>query len=801
MKYWHLFLYLFIFFAANTVAAQNPVFTISGKASDKSGAPVSDAVVVVDSSSLHTQTDSAGRYVLKNVPAGTRKITIYSLGYTYQSHTVTGTEGGLIMLNFSLEDDILTMDEVTVVSQSEKERMESSAKAVHVVETKEAKLKSADMGEVLAQTQGVSVRRSGGLGSGTRFSLNGLTGDQIRFFLDGVPLEFSGYTFGISTVPVNLVDRVEIYKGVVPIQFGADALGGAVNIVSPKVRYGFHGSVSYQTGSFGTHRVALDVKYLDDSTGLFISGGGFYDYAKNNYKVEMDVPNEKGKLKPTDIHRFHDAYNAQGINFTLGIKNKSWAKELSVKGFYTGYAKEVQHNLTMEGIFYGDVMTLRSSAGGNLTYRQDFGNKFSLHSVTGFSYSEREFIDTSRFAYDYYGNHIYVDDSILIKSIPGEVVRNVNTSSANHILTWDQNVYSRIFSEWNFLSNHKLRLTIAPTYTYRTGKENYANTNIVPAPIGQMLTWVNGIEYEVNACDQKLQNIFFVKNYIQRVSIEERMSNLPEPLVTQRNVNSYGLGNGLRYQFTERLSTKASYEYAIRLPRPDELFGDGQFIANNLGLKPERSQNINLEFTYKSKFDSKRKWFVQSNLFLRNIRDLIFFHFGATDLDNVYKNLADAISKGVEINTGWTSPEEKINITFNSTFQYYYNNSTKGEYKPFRFDRMPNSPYFFINGSASYVFKNIFTKNSRLSPFLNLRYVHKFYRNWESAGNKNAKEFKHEIPGQQIHGAGITYRILFEKHTWALTGEVQNLLNKKVYDFYGVQKAGRAYYMKMILQF
>lgn len=98
-----------------------------------------------------------------------------------------------------------------------------SAEAVQVVETSETKRRTADLGEVLARAQGVGVQRAGGLGSDTCFSLNGLTDDQIRFFLDEIPLEFAGYPFGIANVPINLVERVEIYRGVVPIRFGPRA--------------------------------------------------------------------------------------------------------------------------------------------------------------------------------------------------------------------------------------------------------------------------------------------------------------------------------------------------------------------------------------------------------------------------------------------------------------------------------------------------------------------------------------------------------------------------------------------------
>src|SRR5262249_55203901 len=156
-----------------------------------------------------------------------------------------------------------------------------SAEAVTVVETERERRQSADTGEVLARVQGVSVRRAGGLGSSTRFSLNGLTDDQIRFFLDGVPLELAGYPMGIANVPLNLVDQIESYSGVVPVRFGADALGGAVNLVSDQTTTGTHAGASYEGGSFDTHRVTLSAQHLDARTGLFARADTFFDATLN----------------------------------------------------------------------------------------------------------------------------------------------------------------------------------------------------------------------------------------------------------------------------------------------------------------------------------------------------------------------------------------------------------------------------------------------------------------------------------------------------------------------------------------
>ncbi len=123
-------------------------------------------------------------------------------------------------------------ESVEIVDQSDGQKLRESARAVTVVDTRVARERAADMGEVLSRAQGIQIRRSGGLGSAQRISLDGLTDEAIRMFIDGVPLELAGYGTGVANVPVGLVQRIDVHRGVVPIALGADALGGAIDLVS-----------------------------------------------------------------------------------------------------------------------------------------------------------------------------------------------------------------------------------------------------------------------------------------------------------------------------------------------------------------------------------------------------------------------------------------------------------------------------------------------------------------------------------------------------------------------------------------
>ncbi|MEM8939018.1 MAG: carboxypeptidase-like regulatory domain-containing protein [Bacteroidota bacterium] len=213
--------------------------------------------------------DIQGKYIITNIQPGAYTLPIYGVSYEKREFQSTLNRSQNLIRSITLKESRSELDKVMVTAKSEAKELERSAKAVQVMETMEVKLKATDLEEVLAQTERVNVRHAGDLGSNPRFSLNGLSGDQIRFFYDGILLDFTPYDFEIANVPINIIDRVEIYKSVVPIQFEADALGGTVNLASPE---------SCSTGNDllieGAFDPALDKGYLFDLiTGLEYTAG------------------------------------------------------------------------------------------------------------------------------------------------------------------------------------------------------------------------------------------------------------------------------------------------------------------------------------------------------------------------------------------------------------------------------------------------------------------------------------------------------------------------------------------------
>ncbi|HSZ83032.1 MAG TPA: TonB-dependent receptor [Polyangia bacterium] len=109
-----------------------------------------------------------------------------------------------------------------------------------------------DLGTLMLEIPGVTTTRTGALGSFTTLSLRGSNPDQVRVFIDGVPVAIAeGGGVDLSTLPLGDVERVEVYRGQAPLSFGESAMGGILSITT---RTPGTPSVSARAGvaSFGT---------------------------------------------------------------------------------------------------------------------------------------------------------------------------------------------------------------------------------------------------------------------------------------------------------------------------------------------------------------------------------------------------------------------------------------------------------------------------------------------------------------------------------------------------------------------
>jgi len=738
--------------------------------------PLDDLDVRIRGSGVNrtVTTDAAGRVALE-LPAGEYRVIVNSpFGRARQAVTLP-PEG--IDATVVVEGEVV---EVEGRYRTAAEQKEESAEAVQVVDTGKAQRETVDLGEVLARAQGVGVRRSGGLGSSTRLSLNGLTDDQIRFFYDDIPLRFAGYPNGIANVPVNLVEQIEIYKGVVPVRFGADALGGAINLVSNTTLSENRAAASYQGGSFGTHRVTAAGRYLDAATGLVGAAEAFFDYSENDYRINVEVPDDVGRLSPASVSRFHDRYRAAGANLEVGVVGKKWADKLIVRGFITDFEADIQNNAVMT-VPYGDARNGALTAGATARYTLSLPSRMELRAVAGYAYDRRFLLDVGTCVYSWFG------ECIRQRTVPGEL-----GAGPRDQLQWQNSGFARFNYEWGVAEGHTLRASSSPTYDTRTGDERRQADPDARDPLTaerDLFTLVSGAEYELNILGDRFANIAFVKVYNQIARSEEPLAGgvFREQ---DRDTFRFGWGNSSRLRVADWLYVKASYEFATRLPRADEVFGNAVLIAPNLELEPEVSHNANLGGSLDLRGTRTGDWRAEVSGFLRDADNLIVLL--GNDLMFTYQNVFGARSLGVEADASWTSPSQYLSLGGNVTYQSFRNTSSEGTFGDFEGDRIPNRPYLFANAFATAKYRDLFV-DDELNLSWNTRYTHEFFRSWESVGRR---DFKQTIDAQILSSLGLTYIWYRGDQALSATAEVDNITNARAFDFFGVQRPGRAFFFK-----
>ncbi len=147
--------------------------------------------------------------------------------------------------------------------------------------------------ELLVGQPGVQIRRSGGLGQWSGASLRGAAPGQVAVFLDGVPLSRGSQSaVDLSQLPLDGLERVEIYRGVPPLALGSEAIGGAINLITrhgqgPKSTW-----LSLGSGAFGLKRLSVGFKAprpkLMISLGYQSADGNFPYYFNEGLRYRHD---------------------------------------------------------------------------------------------------------------------------------------------------------------------------------------------------------------------------------------------------------------------------------------------------------------------------------------------------------------------------------------------------------------------------------------------------------------------------------------------------------------------------------
>jgi outer membrane receptor protein involved in Fe transport len=768
-------------------------YTIKGLVKDDKGETLAGAVVTVNGSEATGITDQNGRFSMAIAAKESHILTIQHIGFKTLTRNISQKDARNKELTFTLQEDQTQLSEVQVVGKTETQQAKLQPIKVEVINTKAVQEQPSTLVELMNRSAGIRIRQTGGLGSYAGLMMNGFQDRAIKNFKDGIPLDYLGAGYNIALVPVNMLERVEVYKGVLPTGLGADALGGAVNMVTKKSLYRY-AEASYEIASFNTHRLSLNALFTDTTRHFYVGGDAFLNRSDNDYKVRVTVTDQETAARSeATVRLFHNRFTNYYTEVYGGLTNLRWADDLRLDLTWFYINRQNQYGSSMSQPF-GASLSKQYSVIPTLRYKKQF-ERLSVDQFLTASNVHVEQVDTTRGTYDWYGNFIPSP------SRRGEITVNGSLSDMKFSYFTSRTNFSYQISE-----KQKAELNIVATNVGRTGTDPLGlrlpgtdqDILTIPAKYHKI---IGAVGLQSVFWNEKLTNNVIGKFYYYNTStIEVDRYSTALGAHQYNEENRFGVAEALKYAFTPNTFARVSVEVATRLPEQDEMFGDGNFHRSNFLLKPEKSTNINLGF----RTEKSNAYSLEMNAFYRITKDLIL----NVPIDFIFtqnQNVSDVKGLGFETDlsvnlTRW------LRANGNFTYQDFrlFDTGNRQTEKA----RLRNTPYFFANLGLNSVI-NDFAGQGRLNLYYYFSFVREYYlsnvpKNLEPDGflglwGKAKFEAPNIIPNQSVHTAGFTYHPGkgFSGDRLSFGFQAKNILNARVYDNFRIQNAGRSFHLKI----
>lgn len=774
---------------------------LQGNVKGRDQQTVPHAEITLEGKNITVQANEYGEFTL-SAPQGEYEVTVSAVGYIALKQKVQIYGGQTRQLHAVLEKDPgTTIDQVVVAGKTAIQEVRESPFNVVALDAKSQYNSTLDLAHLLDKAPGIKIRETGGVGSDMTVTLNGFTGRHVRIFMDGVPMQGMGSAFQLNNIPVSVAERIEVYKGVVPIEFGTDALGGVINIVTNQSS-NTSVDVSYSYGSFNTHRTNINFGHTFKS-GISLQLDAFQNYSDNNYRVLTEQWVFQGTDENGDIigahmsgeqiwaRRFNDRYKNETVIARLGIVGKPWADRMLFNLTYGQMDRGIQTQADMRHVF-GERSNNSKSILPSFTYdkRNLFVDGLSVRMTANYNYQRGGNIDTSYYRYNWEQDR---------------EPRNARGEQGNYVLSdfSNSNQSATVNIGYRINERHSVSLNnIISGYVRRPVLEEIPVEELSARDSMDRTSLRNnlGLSYRFTY-NRRWNTNLFVKHYYNRATgpLEQTVNGRLDVVERQENASKTGYGLATTYFFTD-LQLKASAERAYRLPTDQELFGDEILETGNITLRPENSLNLNVGGTLNKELNSSYTIYADVSAYYRDTRDFIRRTLQSNTQTNSY-TFGNA-NHGRVTNLG-TDAEIRLfykNTAMIGTSVTYMNIRDKepwlnavvgGVSNPSYGTRMPNLPYFFGNVDVAYYVHNLFGKGNVLNLGYTLNFMEQMYLYAPNMGYIDSKSI---IPRQLYSDFSATY--IMKQGKYNLTFEARNMEDALLYDNFSLQKPGRNFSVK-----
>ena len=738
--------------------------------------PLAGATIYIEELGKGVITDEKGVFRITDIPDGTYTLKAQFLGYRPAKKTVN-TDKGSRSNDIGLKPESQSLSEVIISEKSQARILREQAMPVTIISMQQLQGTVSDIQSILAKTVGVTVRATGGLGSTSRISVRGLEGKRIGFFIDENPMNDQSDFIDLNDIPIDMIDRIEIYKGVVPARFGGSSLGGAVNIVI-KEYPDHYADVSYQRESYNTNRFQTVLKKNDRKRGLVYGIGGGYTFAQNDYTMESPY------VKGLNIYRDHDAFSKVMVGASVKAHNW-WFDEVELEPVYVNTYHEIQ------GIDY-DIRQAHNKSQAfllGLTFKKDdfLIEGLDLDWSNAFAYTRYSLIDTAKTYYDWNGTAYPT-----VSPYGGEMAGNRFASDSDNGKT---TFLSKLYLE--YLINKRNSVIFNTVLQTADGRPS---DDLKILSLGKkvdfdsrMRSVITGITHDFRSLDERFLNSLTGRFYWYGMDTkyQNMYVNVPVEDISLRKTSA-GFSEAMRYRITPGLMAKLSGGFDVRIPADNELLGDGSTIAPSEQLMPERNLSFNAGLLYDLTDIHPTNLQIELNGYYMHVDDMIRFVKGI--LGAQYQNFGQMRTMGVEA-------EVKADIF---PFLYGYANVTYQDLRdtrdheagtrlpnPTKGKRMPNIPYLMANAGLEFHRENLFGgtgQNTRL--FADVSFIEEYFYDFELTRNE-----KRRIPRSLTLDLGFEHSFMDQR--LYISGKISNVADAKVISEYNCPLPGRTMGLKL----
>lgn len=766
---------------------------LRGKVMDKeTELPISGAYISIKNTKRKTVSGKTGDYQI-GVPAkGTYVVEISYIGYKRVRQAIVSS--GDVTKDFFLEPSVNALNEVVVNTSSQKaeiNRIRQSPMAVTIVDGTKLRGRSSGIEEILTRTSGIKVRKTGGLGSASRISVHGLEGKRVAVYINGFPLNSPDGSFDINDIPIDVIKYIEIYKGIVPAEYGGDGLGGAINIVTREDECDLVG-FTQELASFGTFKTLASAQKLFANSGILFNVAFFKNKSKNNYTMSWPVFETNLPVSEyRKVRRNNDYYDADFHHVGIGFRKLYFDK------------------LDLECAFYRNKKGIQSL------------NFDSRHAYTQ-SLNIMPTLDMEK--------HNFIFKGVDLKNtLVAPIIHSNMTDTAATKMQWD-GTYTQAIGEtednlFNESHNRQFELRNKFNLKYTFGRHTFnLNDQLVfsdyrpkdermneylgfdPSSFpSKMISNNIGLSHLYASSNNRFQNsltisIYYLKSKIfgtNDVLSKTQTEDVSAPKQTSVNKTYYGFSEGFCCEFWKGVRGKISFSHNVRIPDTGELFGNGISIKPSVNLQPEVGNNLNVGFIIDRRNLcglTRVQW--ETNFYYMYMKNMI--RLFPADTRSIYTNLGKTSTLGFDTDI-------KVDVTpniyayFNLTLQdirdrQKWLNDENGTDNPTYNKHVPNIPSFYYNYGMEYHVEGLLGKKKVSRVYVDVSHVGEFDWGWQMSTLPDQRK-KWLIPSNDLFTIGLQQS--FWHNNISLSFEVENIFNKENYMEFKMPLQGRTFKVKL----